>query len=303
VGGGYYYQPLNFDLWQDYSVVMRTGEWEIANPAGFRISSKSASHCFWWKPFQSKIKGDGFLVSEIKYVFRELYNYFFHRGLIVGNPPDFHNRLGKLQILEIATRFFRTPQSVVGWNLPEQFRNSDAREIVAKSLSSEFTSDGRALYTSLVEYQSIDRSCPWFLQTKINAANDVTIVVCGDEFYAYTRSREGLQGLDWRRTIGNENHPERAWQARPLSAAEQKSVRGLCQLLRVRWGRFDFLEDEKGLVFLEFNANGQWAFLDCYGNNGLTEAVVSYLLKSPAPAPPLLAEETKIDEAKALTWL
>jgi hypothetical protein len=46
-------------------------------------------------------------------------------------------------------------------------------------------------------------------------------------------------------------------------------------------GRFDFLEDDEGPVFLEFNANGQWAFLDFYGINGLMRAVVSYLLNPP----------------------
>jgi len=269
---------LNFDLWRDYSVVIRPHEWEITNPAGLQISSANATHCFWWKPFSAKIEGDASVVAEIKYVFRELYNWFFRRGLIVGNSPDFHNRLGKLQILEIAERFFRTPtRSLAGWNLPAQVAQFDGQEIVAKSFSSEFTNDGRALYTSLVDYQRLDRSFPWFLQTKIDARDDVTVVVCADEFFAYTRSRQDLQGLDWRRRIGEDEHPEDAWWRRPLSAVEQQSLRGLCRQLNTKWGRFDFLEDKDGLIFLEFNANGQWAFLDAYGTDGLTHAVIAYL--------------------------
>jgi hypothetical protein len=71
---------------------------------------------------------------------------------------------------------------------------------------------------------------------------------------------------------------------RALSETEHAALRGLCEELGAhggRFGRFDFLEDEKGLVFLEFNANGQWAFLDLHGKTGLMDAVVSYLLTPP----------------------
>jgi len=269
---------LNLDLWRDYSLVLQPDRWEISNPTNFKITGRSASHCFWWKTLQSTTKDDKYIAAEIKYVFRELYGWFLRRGLVVGNSPDFHNRLGKLQILNFASSYFRTPQSIVGWNLPPQIEEFQEREIVAKSLSSEPTNDGRLLFASAVEYCGIDRGSPWFLQTKVDAFNDVTVVVCGDEFYAFTRSRKDLEGLDWRRTIADEDPERPSWHVRALSGAERTTLRGLCQDLGVNWGRFDFLEDESGLVFLEYNANGQWAFLDFHGNNGLIDAIVAYLL-------------------------
>jgi hypothetical protein len=36
------------------------------------------------------------------------------------------------------------------------------------------------------------------------------------------------------------------------------------------------------LVFLEYNANGQWAFLDFYADNGLMRAAAEYLSTPPA---------------------
>ena len=39
---------LNIDLWQEYSLVLKPDRWEISNPAGLRITSESATHCFWW---------------------------------------------------------------------------------------------------------------------------------------------------------------------------------------------------------------------------------------------------------------
>jgi hypothetical protein len=273
---------LNFDLWQDYSVVLEPDQWEISNPVGLKITSNNATHCFWWKALSLDIDIDDYLVSEIKYVFRELYGWFLRRGLTVGNSPDFHNRLGKMQILKMAANYFKTPDSMAGWNLPTETAAFNSDQIVAKSFSSALTTTKRALFSTAVTYAQIDRTFPWFLQTKIDAHDDVTIVVCGDKFHAFTRSREDLQGLDWRRTIGEEKNPEQSrWRPRPLSLSEERALGGLCRELGVHWGRFDFLEDDDGLVFLEFNANGQWAFLDFFGNNGLMRAVAFYLSRPP----------------------
>jgi hypothetical protein len=276
---------LNFDLWQDYAIIVEPGQWEIANPAGRTITSESATHCCWWKAFNRRLDADDYLVSEVKYVFRELYGSFLRRGLVVGNPPDFHNRCGKLQILHMASKYFRTPPSLVGWNLPADARGFDAGQIVAKSLSSESIDTGKVLFTTAVTYAQLGKAFPWFLQTKVDARDDVTVVVCGDGHYAFSRSRQDLEGLDWRRTIP-ESPEESGWRPRTLSQGERKALCALCRELGVNWGRFDFLEDGEGLVFLEFNANGQWAFLDFYGDNGLMRAVACYLSAPPAAGIP-----------------
>jgi hypothetical protein len=59
------------------------------------------------------------------------------------------------------------------------------------------------------------------------------------------------------------------------------SFRALCGELGAEWGRFDFLEDDEGLVFLEYNANGQWAFLDLDDHYGILQAAASYLSTPP----------------------
>jgi hypothetical protein len=119
------------------------------------------------------------------------------------------------------------------------------------------------------------------LQAKVDARDDVTVVVCGDSQFAFSRSRQDLEGLDWRRIIPD-SPEESGWRPRTLSEREQKALRSLCRELGVSWGRFDFLEDADGLVFLEYNANGQWAFLDFYNDNGLMRAVADYLSARPA---------------------
>jgi hypothetical protein len=286
---------LNFDLWQDYSINFRPDRWEIASPAGRTITSECATHCCWWKAFGPRLDADVYLVSEVKYVFRELYGSFLRRGLAVGNPPDYHHRCGKLQILHMASKYFRTPDSLVGWNLPAGVDGFDSSQIVVKSLSNEPMDTGKVLFTTAVTYAQIERTLPWFLQAKVDARDDVTAVVCGDAYYAFSRSRQDLEGLDWRRTIP-ESPEESGWRPRTLSQGEGKALRGLCRELGVSWGRFDFLEDGDGLVFLEFNANGQWAFLDFYGDNGLMHAVAAYL--SAPPGTSIVEEAGKSGRAR-----
>jgi hypothetical protein len=274
---------LNYDLWQDYSVRVGPGRWEIANPAGRTITSETATHCFWWKAFNYPFDGDPYLVAEMKYLFRELYGSFLRRGLAVGNPPDFHKQCGKLQILYMASKYFRIPDSLCGWNLPARADRLGVHQLVAKSLSSEPTGDGKVLFTTAVPYAQIDRTLPWFLQARVEARDDVTVFVCGEEQFAFSRSRQNLSGLDWRRVVA-ETPEESGWRPKTLSPGEEKALHALCRDLRVSWGRFDFMEDDDGLVFLEFNANGQFGFLDFYCDNGLMRSVASYLSTPPAAA-------------------
>jgi hypothetical protein len=272
---------LNYDLWQDYSIRCEPGRWEIANPAGRIITSESATHCFWWKAFNYSIDADQYVVAEIKYLFRELYCSFLRRGLVVGNPPDFHHHCGKLEILHMASKYFRIPDTLCGWNLPATTGRFGAHDLVAKSLSSEQTSDGKVLFTTSVTYPRIDRTLPWYLQAEVEARHDVTIFVCGEAQFAFSRSRQDLPGLDWRRVIPD-SPEESGWRPKTLSPSEAKALSALCCDLGISWGRFDLMEDDEGLVFLEYNANGQFGFLDFYCDNGLMRTVAAYLSTPPA---------------------
>jgi hypothetical protein len=67
------------------------------------------------------------------------------------------------------------------------------------------------------------------------------------------------------------------WQQRILKRSENDAVNRFCEALHIDWGRLDFLEWGE-LIFLEFNANGQWTFLDPLDKIGLVGEVTEYLL-------------------------
>jgi hypothetical protein len=268
---------FNYDLFADYSLVFTPTFWEIKNPTGHSISSETVTSCFWWKAFNFYILDqEQFIVEEVKYVFRELYHHCRIRGLVKGNPHDFHNHLGKINILSIARRYFKVPETLLTFQLAglDKVRS---HEIVAKSLTSGLTTTNKALFTTKVERQKLHPNYPWFLQEMISSDSDITIFTVGDKIFAFERSRKSLKGLDWRSEQDFNNLTDQ-WDFFNLGRADELSVRRFLADLKVNWGRLDLMRSKNGeLIFLEYNANGQWAFLDYEDKYGLLDAVLEYL--------------------------
>jgi hypothetical protein len=267
---------FNFDLFHEYKLRFEPSGWEIVNPVGRSISSSTVDKAFWWKAFSYFIqKQDEFIVQEVKYIFREIYNWCVIRGKAKGNPPDFHNSKGKLNILQIASRHLQIPQTLVtiGGNQTLEFCK---QKVVAKSLTSGVTATNKVLYTTEVEASKLHPLYPWYLQEKIDSDFDGTVFVCGNKLFAYKKSRAGLQGLDWRREQDLYSQ-KREWCLFQLPQKVEQGVRNFLADLKVDWGRIDLMEKEGEWVFLEFNANGQWVFLDYDDSDKLVEHVGQYL--------------------------
>ncbi|CAN1516719.1 GRASP_SAV_5884, ATP-grasp ribosomal peptide maturase, SAV_5884 family [Methylophilaceae bacterium] len=268
---------FNFDIFEEYEVELTPSYWRIRNPVGLEITSETASKCFWWKVTNYQAHEDGFVNEEVKYVFREIYNWFLHRNLVKGTPPDFHNRNGKIHILSVAKNHFPIPETYTGWGF-HQAPNLKNRNVVAKSLSSGLTTTNHALFTTAVDINKLNPKFPWYLQETVEAEYDTTIFICDGKPYAFQRSREDLKGLDWRSE--QDFNDTKQWNPRDLSATENVSINNFCAALNIDWGRIDFLERNGDLIFLEYNANGQWVFLDYENKMGLVEKVCNYLCET-----------------------
>jgi hypothetical protein len=275
---------LDFDRFSDYALALAPDAWSISGPTGLEITSATVSAAFWWKAFNVQPgEQDVMVTEEVKYVFRELYHGCRARGMVKGNPPDFHDRLGKLAILRLAQPHFSTPRTLVTFRCAgvDRFANGP---IVAKSLASRLTATGAALYTTEVDPRQLHPDYPWFLQARVDSPADLTVFVCGERLFAFERSREHLESLDWR--AGDEEDGNQAqWRPFTLSAEDERATRALLADLGVEWGRIDLMRTNDGRsVFLEFNANGQWNFLDPDHRVGVLDAVAQYLT-SPSSRP------------------
>lgn len=267
---------FNYDLYNQYAFQFRPDYWKIVSPSGHAISSDVVSSAFWWKAFNFPIEGeDRLIIEEVKYIFRELYQWCRLRGMAKGNAYDFHNRLGKMNVLDIASNFFEIPRTLATFRLAG-LDGIRGLEIVAKSYSSALTEKNATLMTTAVDPKALHPHFPWYLQEKISSDSDETVFVCGQNIFAYRRDRSGLKGLDWR-AEQNFDLNGKEWVKFSLSEAEAQSVKMFCAHIDVNWGRLDFMRRAGSLVFLEFNANGQWVFLDYSNNDGLLDCVVDYL--------------------------
>lgn len=268
---------LNYDLWRDYDLSFTADGWRIANPAGLAISSSDVTKVFWWKAFQFYVQNEDKLISaEVKYIFKELYAWCALRGLAKGNFIDWHNRYGKMNLLNVAREFFVVPETLVTLR-KSGVADMSTTDIVAKSLSSEVSSENTVMTTVSVDPNLLDPSYPWYLQGKIDSQWDVTVFQCGDRLFAFRRSREKLKGLDWR-PEQSFDYSEKEWFIFELQKTHSDAIFGMSKKLGIDFGRYDFMEiSNKNLAFLEVNASGQWLFLDFFNEHGLLDCVVKWL--------------------------
>ena len=151
------------------------------------------------------------------------------------------------------------------------------KEVVAKSLTSGLTTTNKALFTTEVKTETLHPDFPWFLQEKINSDADITVFLCGDKQFTFSRSRANLKGLDWRKEQDFEMTAQE-WFIFDLTSEQTLSIANFAKDLKVDWGRLDLMTNNDNFIFLEFNANGQWVFLDYTGEIGLVKTVANYLL-------------------------
>ena len=268
---------FNIDLVNEYELVLEPDFWSISNPSGARIDSNTATRAWWWKAFNYGLNQDPMYREEVKYIFREIYAWFGRRELIVGNPPDFENRFGKIAQLEQATEILPTlPTSL---RINRQFPEALIKSAISKPLTSTMDAKGRVRQTTDVSGMDLDPSYPWLLQELTDAISDITVHVLGDELSGYKRSRANLSGLDWR--------PEQFTSSEKWTSVEipEKYSIGISKFMKVaksNWGRLDFLEISPGeWIFLEYNANGQWGFLEQNCPTGLPERIANFLCLGP----------------------
>jgi hypothetical protein len=254
--------------------------WCVRNPAGLEINSECASIAFWWKAFAFTPSDDRLIREEVKYFLRDLYGWFQTRGLSKGNAVDYHNKYGKVNVLGIAKKHFEIPESLFSVGLADT-KQFERRDLIAKSLSSEISDAKTVMLTSVIpSVSALDPKFPWFIQNKIESDWDITVFLCDGNLFAFRRSRKNLKGIDWR-AEQDFTLQTQEWFPFEMRPADREHLLALASDLNVEIGRFDFMSkgDSEEMIFLEFNATGQWVFLDPQDRYGLLDCVVSWLKK------------------------
>lgn len=270
---------FNIDLWQDY-------EWQV-DGEGFLLRDPTGRTCrdedthavylrklFFNPPLIDVPAGgseEAWTRCEVEALWLGLRDLAMETGRLALVHPSPAGRWNKIRQMRVARNHFRVPEWCAyhgpGCPLPAP--------VVAKAFGQNHIGSGGILMVRQVDPARLSPDYPWFVQRSITAAtHDVTVACVDGRFFAYQADRRAFAGEDCRLATTLEGLP---WQPVALTASERAAIAGFMKATGFTFGRIDFLRDADGLWFLEINPNGQFAWLDPHGRNGLLDAVAESL--------------------------
>jgi hypothetical protein len=261
---------LNFDQITKYKIRLDGSGFDISDLTGRTVSSRTLRKAYWRKPFNAESEErqvcTKYVDAEMRYVLGELVNFLWADQKIVLVEPFAERRTGKLLQLRHARSLFTVPPYEFVLNHAPR-----AQSAVVKSLSNELVGD-KVLYTTEVRTNDLDLRYPWFVEQYVAGSHDVTVVFVRGQMFAFALERDFLtHSIDWREHIS----PEQKWIRHSLPVYLGAAILRYMEALQLDFGRFDFLLDEQQRYwFCEVNPNGQFAWLDLTGEEGLLDAVV-----------------------------
>jgi hypothetical protein len=280
---------FNVDLWRDYVFRVDTHGFHLADPTGRQYDSKDFRAAYLRKPsFDDPLSipeggcPEAWLRAQISYFVQELYNWCAQQGLVRLVERGAQTRFGKFSQLWTASQYFSVPSWHFTRGTPLQ---SDGHEYIVKPLTADFIGDYKLLFTTRAAPRELDPTYPWLLQREVAASHDVTVVYVAGQCFAFGLDRSTFSGVDWRKHI---NRVELTWKPWHLTEADRAAIGAFMHDARLDFGRLDFLACGDELQFLEVNPNGQWAWLDEDGEQGIFDAVIGVLtdgwMTHPTPA-------------------
>ncbi len=271
---------FNIDLWRDYEFEFSPQGFWLSDPTGRSLQSREIRVAYLRKPsFDDSIaipKGgctEAWLRAQLQYVIQEIYNYCRDAGFVRLVEKGAQQRFGKFSQMRLASEYFVVPDwRFVKRAIPPTF----TKPTITKALVADFVEDYQFLFTKQVESGALDPAYPWLLQDEVEADADLTVVYVKGQSFAFVLDRSSFDGVDWRKHI---NKKELYWRRYQISHDLDRSIRAFMEGARLDFGRLDFLLKDQTAYFLEVNPNGQWAWLDVDGSEGIFAAVVNELTR------------------------
>jgi hypothetical protein len=297
---------FNLDLWRDYQIEINRNRVTITNPSGRSVQSNNIAKFLWRKPLTNQqlfpdrtfSRETIFEEEELAYAMREVWNAMYYSGRAVLIDPLSDAVAGKLIQAQIAKRYLTVPD----WHVTSgtSVTGTAGLQRVAKSLTSLRTGDRSVLFTTRVDTEQLSSASPWFLQSYVEADQDVTVVAVRNALFAFALERgEFPDGVvDWRRA--RLLTKSQKWTPHVLPSDVAEPIKRFMADMSLHYGRLDFLVKEKTYFFLEVNPNGEWGWLDESGEAGILNALGDEL--SPDTVCHALPNPRVIQVGDCITW-
>jgi len=176
------------------------------------------------------------------------------------------------------------PKTLVS-NDPGEVRRFVAQskaEIVYKGLSQPHMVPGTALFTGLLTKETLAnldsiRLTPGIFQERVEKAYELRVTVVGSKIFSVkidSQKNRDAQ-LDWRRALHDVGY-----EAVELPREIEEKILAFMRTFGLFYGAFDFIVTPDGrYVFLEINPSGQYMWLECAADLGITAALADALME------------------------
>ena len=229
---------------------------------------------------------DRYLEEEIWSAWNDVVNILWAEGKVVLLQPYASMRLGKLQQLRMARKYFAITPSSFLINCPDALRTGV--ESVVKSFNFKYEL-GIGFYSQKVREDQLDPQCAWFLTDFVDAHGTSRWSWCatGSSRFRWTAGVFLDQTIDWR--LAPAEYAHRQWAPIELPPAVAEGIFAFMRDAGSHYARLDFLLAGDRYVFLEANFTGRMGLarsgraLRPAGQDSLRDRPADSLRELPAP--------------------
>lgn len=266
---------FNIDLWQHYQWNIGPDDFTIEDPTGRICRQRDVKAVYLRKlifdPAFIDVPAGGseetWRREELMQLWLGLRDWAHETGRLALVKPSSHGRWSKIRQMKLATEFFPVPE----WRVFRGSAPDVPAPVVVKTLGANNTGNGAILVVREVDQERLSPGFSWFIQHKlVEASHDVTVVWVAGKQFAYELARNQFDGDDVRVPSFEQNLK---WSRVTLPEDEGLRIQRFMERTGLDYGRLDFLRMNDRLWFLEVNPNGQFAWLDPEGEDGLIDAV------------------------------
>ena len=272
---------FNIDLWRDYHWRVNGHGYFLQDPIGRTCHSDEVRAVYLRKLIFNPPRIDQPAEGSEEAWCREEVLQLWHgihdlaqqyQQLAVVKPSPF-GRWTKVRQMHVAQKQFRVPT----WEMFQGVHAPEIRPAVVKTQGTQAPGGGGTVMVREVDVAQLGSAFPWFVQQQVAAAtHDVTVVYIAGQCFAFECSRDQFAGADCRIPTAT---GQARWSRIELSCTEESKVQNFMHETGHHFGRLDFLRDAEGLWFLELNPNGQYAWLDPDGREGVLKAIAAEIVQ------------------------
>jgi len=272
---------FNIDLWRDYGWKLNGFGYHLQDPIGRNCHSDEVKAVYIRKLFFNPPRIDqpaegseeAWCREEVMQLWHGIHDLAQEQKLLALVKPSPFGRWTKVRQMHVAQKFFHIPT----WEMFHGETAPDINPAVVKTQGTQAPGGGGTVMVKEVDVSQLGSAYPWFVQQQMTAAtHDVTVVYIAGQCFAFECSRDQFACTDCRIPTAT---GQAKWTRIHLNCTEESAVQKFMHETGHHFGRLDFLRDPEGLWFLELNPNGQYAWLDPDGREGVLKAIAAEIMQ------------------------